>query len=455
MVAKKPPQKPNRRAPKEGSLVARGPGVWDIRATVSGQRRQLRGTVRGGKAEALLALRKLQEKAESEAGVIADSRLTVERLCGLWLEFAKPRVRSRTFMAYAAHCRLYIIPKFGNRRARDLSPHHVDAALACWRAGKRNDKESKALSSRSVLHVFCTLRTLYRWAVRRQLVPSDPTQRIDPPRIQKREMQTLTPESIGQLLVAAQGTDLLAPLAIAVATGLRRGELLGLRWRDLDLGASRLTVRRALEVVREELSGDDGRVGYRYTTREKPPKTTGSRRTLILAPSVVEILSRVRHQQRNSRIGEGIGRDPNAYVFANPDGTALDPGKFSSAFAKLVKRAKLPHVRLHDLRHSYATLSLQAGIDLKTISASLGHADIATTANLYAHVTETLQAHHAERVEHVMGGALAAAVNGPGALDFTHSKSNVSQKPPLGMKAAYKYKHSVVAPTGIEPVFPP
>ena len=138
-------------------------------------------------------------------------------------------------------------------------------------------------------------------------------------------------------------------------------------------------------------------------------------------------------------------------MFADRDGSPWDPGAFSSAFAKLVKSARLPHVRLHDLRHSYATLSLQAGIDLKTISAGLGHADIGTTANLYAHVTATLQARHAERVESVMGGALATAVNGTDSPDLTHSKSNVSQKPTFRIKTAHKYGHSVVAPTGIEP----
>ncbi len=415
------------------------------------QRRQLRSTVRGTKAEALAALRKLQEAADSETGAIADARLTVGRLCSLWLAVVKPRVGSRTFMAYAAHCRLYITPAFGNCRARDLRPHLVEAALDGWRIGERKDREAKPLSSRSVGHVFSTLRTMYRWAVRKQVISVDPTQRVDPPRVTKHEMQTLAPDAIAQLLAAAEATELLAPLAVAVATGLRRGELLGLRWGDLDLEAGRLTVRRALEVVREELRADDGRVSYCYETREKPPKTAGSRRTIMLAPSIVTILARIRFNQRNSRIADGLGRDQNAYVFADRDGSPWDPGAFSSAFAKLVKTARLPHVRLHDLRHSYATLSLQAGIDLKTISASLGHADIGTTANLYAHVTETLQARHAERVESVMGGALATAVNGTDSPDLTHSKSNVSQKPAFRIKTAHKYGHSMVAATGIEP----
>ncbi|MGB8907813.1 MAG: site-specific integrase [Candidatus Cybelea sp.] len=194
-------------------------------------------------------------------------------------------------------------------------------------------------------------------------------------------MRTLAPDAIAQLLAAAEGTDLLAPLAVAVATGLRRGELLGLRWGDLDLEAGRLTVHRALEVVSEELPPGHGRVRYSYKTREKPPKTARSRRTMTLAPSVVRILAQIRFNQRNSRIAEGLGRDQNAYVFADLDGSPWNPGGFSTAFAKLVKTARLTHVRLQDLRHSYATLSLQAGIDLKTISTSLEHTDIGTTAN--------------------------------------------------------------------------
>jgi integrase len=315
-------------------------------------------------------------------------------------------------MAYRGHVELHIIPaldprgvltaqelragaasKKGSRRVRDLKAHHVERALATWRSSGRNDHEEGRLSPRSVAHVFRTLRTICRWGLR----------------FRRREMRALDAKGIVNLLLAARGTELETPIAVAVGTGLRRGELLGLRWSDIDLNIGRLTVRRSIEVVREESTDADGHHA-RYVRREKPPKTATSRRTISLAPSVEAVLRRQRAEQHERRIHCGLGRDQDCFVFDRLDGSPWEPPTFSSEFAKLVRHAKLPHVRFHDLRHTFASTSLQAGVDLKTISASLGHSTVSVTADLYAHVHETLRVEHAARIESVMGGALASAV---------------------------------------------
>jgi integrase len=253
-------------------------------------------------------------------------------------------------------------------------------------------------------------------------------------------------ETVHQLLAAAD-SELQAPLAIAVITGLRRGELLGLRWSDIDLDAGRLIVRRSIEVVQNP-SGH-------YERREKPPKTKRSARTIALAPTASAVLRRQRADQRQRRFQLGLPRDENCYVFDRADGTPWEPGAFSLAFARLVKRAELPHFRLHDLRHVFATQSLVAGIDLKTVSASLGHSDIGTTANLYAHVQEQLLERHAARVEAIMGDALAIAAGDARVSPAAERKSRVSHGPVLRLKMPRKIRRIDVAPTGIEPVFPP
>jgi hypothetical protein len=161
------------------------------------------------------------------------------------------------------------------------------------------------------------------------------------------------------------------------------------------------------------------------------------------------VLSRQRCEQRERRIHCGLGRDQGCFVFDRLDGTAWEPPTFSSEFAKLIRHAKLPHVRFHDLRHTFASTSLQAGVDLKTISASLGHSTISVTADLYAHVHETLQVEHAARIESVMGGALAGALD---SLEVT-AKSKLSQKTGPGAKNVSKIRRILVAPTGIEPVY--
>jgi hypothetical protein len=186
-----------------------------------------------------------------------------------------------------------------------------------------------------------------------------------------------------------------------------------------------------------------------YVGREKPPKTPTSRSTISLAPSAVAVLQRQRAEQRERRIHCGLGRDQDCFVFDRLDGWPLGPPTPSSDFAKLVRHAKLPHVRFHNFLHTFASTSLQAGVDLKTISASLDHSTVSVTADLYAHVHETLRVEHAALVESVMGGALASAVC---STEMVAVKSKRSQKAGLGAENARKIGRLVVAPTRIEPV---
>jgi len=456
-------KKRTKREAGSGSMVERTKGVWYLRATVPGQRRQIRAVVHGSRAEALCALDELKIRAKRSAGQV-DARFTIAELCRAWLQMTRTQVGSRTWMAYRGHVELHIIPaldpsgslsaselrinappKRGSRRTRDLKAHHIEAALATWRSSGRGDRESGTLSPRSIAHVFRTWGTICRWGLRSGLLAADPTVMIESPRFRKREMRSLDAQGIMNLLRAARGTELETPIAVAVGTGLRRGELLGLRWSDIDLTAARLTVRRSIEVVREESTGA-GCTHVRYVRREKLPKTPTSRRTVSLAPSVVAVLRRQCSEQRERRNHWGLGRDQDCFVFDRLNGLPWEPPALSSEFAKLVRHAKLPHIRLHDLRHTFASTSLLAGVDLKTISASLGHSTISVTADLYAHVHETLQVEHAARIESVMGRALASAVGS----EVVAVKSKLSQKAAAGTKNVRKIKRFMVAPTGIE-----
>ncbi len=475
-----------RRPPREGSLVEVKKGVWRLRATLQGERKQLRRTIRGNQTEAQLALRKLL--AETETVEYPDLRVTVATLARRWLEMARLRVGQRTAAAYEQHIELYIVPKLdprgvfstselrelrslnyvragrsldptqdqrlrelearrGTRRLRALRRCHVEDALSAWVLASRSDGEVGQLSQRTVHHIYCTLRAILRWAVTTRQLAYDPSLGVPPPRVEHREMASVSMGTVAALLRAAEGTELQAPVAAAVGTGLRRGELLGLRWTDIDFESGRLTVRRSIEVVKSALG--------HYERREKPPKTARSARTIALAPSVIGILRRQRADQLQRRLLLQLPRDDGAYVFDRADGTPWGPGAFSLAFARLVKRAELPHFRFHDLRHTFATASLLAGIDLKTVSASLGHAEIGTTGNIYAHVQQQLQERHASKVETVMGNALAVAVGDPQQSVTTERKSRVSHERSFGKKKARGYGLSMVAPTGIEPVFPP
>jgi len=414
-------------------------GTWYLRAELprlaNGKRQQRRETLRGTKAEAQRRLREFLR--EIETGIAGADRLTVASIAKRWLDSTEHRVGALTFHRYQQIVSDYIVPSIGALRADVVRPAHVEAAVVAWR-GRMSEKTGRALTNRSIRHAYDTTRALCRWAVRMGLLARNPCDAVTPPRWEQREMSTLDEKGLGALLAAARGTELELPIVVLVGTGVRRGEAFGLRWSDIDLDRARLTVRRSIEVVKGE-------------RREKPPKTTRSARTVALPPFVVDALRRQKREQGERRLLLGLGRDDEAYIFDRPDGSPWDPTQFGWRFADLVRRHKLVKVRLHDLRHSYATFMLSAGVDLKSISMSLGHSTIAVTANTYAHVTDSLQQQNADRLDVAIG----AVVGGAAAGDFggsvpqrCHTATSTSKKP-------RGYRVFVVAPAGFEPALPP
>ncbi len=371
---------------KKGRVV----GTFYLRVELdrgaSGKRRRMRETFRGSRREAEARLRDLLR--ESETGGLDGARVTVRELCERWLEAVEHRVSGHTYVRYHQLVTDYVVPELGRLRVRQLRPARIEAAVTKWLATKRAD-EKRLLSPRSVKHVFDVLKSALNWGVRMNVITRNPVDAVEAPRYVQAEMKTLDAAGIAKLLRAAASSDLRLPIAVLIGTGLRRGECLALKWGDLDLDAARMTIRRTLELVKGQI-------------REKPPKTARSARTLALAPFVVAALREQRALQGEVRINKGMGRaSDDDYVFDRSDrrGEPWNPDTFGSRFYSLVRRKKLPTVRLHDLRHSFASLSLVAGADLKLISSSLGHSTIAVTANTYLHVAQSLQERHAAQLD--------------------------------------------------------
>jgi integrase len=277
-------------------------------------------------------------------------------------------------------------------------------------------------------------------------MPRDPCGPITAPRFNRYEIRTLDVGGVSALLRAAAGTWLRLPIAVLVGTGLRRGELFGLKWSDIDLEACRLTVRRSVEMVR----------GVR---REKPPKTVRSARTIALAPFVVAALQARKAEQILTftvLLGdlEARRRQKEAYVFDRADGTVPNPDSFSWAFADLVRRSKLPKVRLHDLRHSHATIALAVGTDLKTISAALGHSTISVTADIYLHSVASLETSHAARIDTTLGDAVNDALGSPPPVSLRDSVPQRCHTRQATTKKPRGYTVSDIAPTGFESAAP-
>jgi integrase len=215
---------------------------------------------------------------------------------------------------------------------------------------------------------------------------------VRPPKVQAKEMRALSPEEARQLLTGAVGDPLEALYILAVTVGLRQGELLGLKWQDVDLDAGRLQVRRSIARVN----------GHGWLEQE--PKSASSRRSVALTPLAVAALQRHRQRQLERRL-KALAWEDNGFVFANEVGRPMTPQNLTKrSFHPLLERAGLPRMRFHDLRHTAATLLLAQGVHPKIVQEMLGHASISLTLDTYSHVTPSLQAEAAEKMQAIFSG---------------------------------------------------
>jgi integrase len=248
------------------------------------------------------------------------------------------------------------------------------------------------LSSRTVGHVFATLRTALKRAVRQRSIAWNPCDGVDPPRVERKEMRSLDTAAAAPLIRACDSGPIGAAIVTSIGTGLRRGELLALRWGDVDLKAGLLTVQRAIERSDRQ-------------SRFKDPKTKRSRRTISLPRFVVDRLRRHHVQQAQWFWANGLGRTNADTLVFERAGEPWVPNTFGTAFSRTLSDAGVPHVRLHVLRHTFASMALEAGVDLKTVSNALGHSTISTTADVYAHVADSLMRDAADRIDRVVASA--------------------------------------------------
>jgi integrase len=251
------------------------------------------------------------------------------------------------------------------------------------------------LSARTVRHAHSILFAALRQAVRWQLLHRNPAEAVTPPSVTDREIAVFDDAQIGVLLNAARPTRLYVPIMVAVTTGLRRGEVLGLRWSDLDLAAGCLTVAQAIEQTRSK--------GLTF----KAPKTKHGRRTLSLPAVTIEALRSHKAVQAAERLALGLGKDEHGVVFTTVEGEPMNPRDTSQFFGRIVKRAGLPAVTFHGLRHSHLTALLRAGVHPKIASSRAGHASIAITMDTYSHVIPSMQDDLARGVDATIRKAMA------------------------------------------------
>jgi integrase len=394
----------------KGHLRKRGPNTYaaviELGKDATGKRRQKWITLHGTKKACEAELTRLVH--ELNTGMYAEpDRILTRDYFKRWLEdYAQASVAPRTYERYAEIINLHLAPALGHIPLQQLRPLHIQAMEAeMLRSGsKRRRKETvkdneesppdppKGLSARTVLHHHRVLHAALEQAVKWQLLARNPADAVRPPRPDDGVVSVIDEDGIALLLNVAKGTSFYIPVLLAATTGLRRGEILGLRWQDVDLRSGTLAICQALSRLK---------TGPVFTI----PKTAKSKRTLALPRIARNALVQHRKQQAKERLRLGPVFCDHGLVCPAPDGRPWHPGTFTGAFRDLAKRAGV-NTTFHGLRHSHATLLLRQGVHPKIVSERLGHSSIGLTLDTYSHVLPGMQEDAAAKVDSALARAL-------------------------------------------------
>ncbi|WP_163554270.1 tyrosine-type recombinase/integrase [Candidatus Frankia alpina] len=378
-----------RRSQGESALFQRSSdGMWVGRLDLGweGGKRVRKTVYAKTEKECRQKLDKVKRAAELGVNVTAERRTTAVWL-GEWLEIKEgDGTRASTLRAYRWLINTHIIPVIGRVQLGKLTPLDVRRLVSTARKA--------GLSAGSVRHVHSLIRNSLAEAERLDLVARNVAKAVKAPPVPHREVRALRPEEARRLVEVLRGERLEAVFACGLMLGLRRGEILGLRWTDVDLGGATLHVRQTLQRV-------DG------SLRFVPAKTDRSHRKLPIPPRLVTILRRHRATQTAERTGLGDAWTETGLVFTSSVGTPLEPRNVNRRFEVLRRQADLPWLRLHDLRHAFASMLFAEGVPARTVMELLGHSTIQLTMNTYTHVMPETQRDAVDRLDRIFGG------NGP------------------------------------------
>jgi integrase len=317
-------------------------------------------------------LKKMQRELE-QGLLVPRSQQTVKQFLEHWLEdvHKPPNVRINTYRIYRQYLDRHILPALGHVRLQQLSPEHIQELYA--------RKVEEGYAAETVRGIHRMLHKALHDAVKWNRVASNVCDKVTQPRQVTYEIHPLTKEQAKALLEAAKGSNLEAILTLAVATGMRRGELLGLRWHDINFAEGSLVVRHTMD-----------RAG-KYGIIENDPKTEKSKRKIILPRFVLDTLMQHKVDQAKMREKAGLAWQERDIVFSNELGGFTEPTHLNRRFKNLLKKEGLPVIRFHDLRHSAATILLGMNVPGKVVQELLGHSTISTTIDRYSHVLPSMQ----------------------------------------------------------------
>ena len=359
-----------------GHIVKRGKDSYSIKISVgkdaiTGKYKCQWVTVRGTKKEAEKRLSEMLNQLDNGT-FMKPGKTTLTEYLEKWLtDYAKPNLSPRGFERYAGIIRQHLISALGNITLTQLKPEHLQQHYTAML--------NNGLSAGTVRYHHAVLHVALQTAVKWGLVSRNVADAVDPPRIHRNEMQTWSEDEVSRFLEASKGSPYYELFFTALFTGMRRSELLGLAWQNVDFIFSQIYVNRSLHHLK------DG--SYVFTE----PKSAKSRRTIALSPSAILLLHGYKEKQKLERTMLGIPLKDSDLVFSKVEGKPLRPNTITRAFEVLAAHCGLQVIRLHDARHTHASLMLKQGVHPKIVQERLGHASIQMTLDTYSHVAPGLQ----------------------------------------------------------------
>lgn len=373
-----------RRANGEGSIRKRQDGRWEGRYTAGYDPKT-------GKPIYKSVLAKTQGKVKEklrtaieharQVDVVKSGKYTFGQWMDLWYEsFCVIHVRPSSHQAYRGYIKNHIKPHLGRVKLEALTMLQLQRFYSKLLASGRVDRieaanQPKGLSPKTVRNLHNVIHEALNKAVMEKLIPTNPADGCMLPRVEHKEMKTLDLTQLDQFFQEARNSGVFEQYYTELATGLRRGELLGLKWTDINYEARTISIRRQIQ----RLEG---------VVQEAPLKTKNAYRSIAVSQELLDIL-RAKQEEENGR---------SQYVFSSPTGGPISPDSVLHMLHRVLHRAGLEQLRYHDLRHSFATLALQNGVDVKTLSSMLGHYSAGFTLDTYAHVTTSMQHEAAAKV---------------------------------------------------------
>ena len=375
-----------KRANGEGNIRKRKDGRWEGRFTAGHDpttgKQVIKSVLGKTQAEVKEKLKKAMEDS-TKVDFTKNGKYTVGTWLDEWFEnVAKIKVRASSHQTYKGYIDNHIKPNIGNIPIEKLTTMDLQKfyrkLLTKGRIERIESKgQPKGLSAKTVRNINQVISSAMDLAVAQKIIPANPTNACALPKIEHQEMQTIPAEQLQVFLQEAKATGVYEMYYIELATGLRRGELLGLKWQDIDWKNGVIKVRRQVARV-------DGQI------KEAPLKTKNSYRTVTISQQAIEVL---KEQKKKTN---------DTYVFPSPNGGPISPDSVNNMLKRVLERAGIHKVRFHDLRHTFATIALQNGVDIKTVSGMLGHFSAGFTLDTYAHVTTSAQKEAAQTIGNIL-----------------------------------------------------